>query len=167
MILFLLLKMSAFCDDLKGLLAWFDCWRRHWHGRPVHCCHSDLLVVYFGISVWVFSHLPGSDLASPEPVRRIEIWVDDAQWSLMHEDGQLKAAEIRFSNFSYNRELFSDDSGVHRFELGTFNVTNCMPNTPAIYKVGVVLFLVGCGFKCSTLYFSGGVVSLWPAVSSA
>ena len=87
--------------------------------------------------------------------------MDDAQWSLMHEDGQLKVAEIRFSNFSYNRELFSDDSGVHRFELGTFNVTNCMPNTPAIYKVWVwiCLLFAGCGFNRSALLFCQGVLS--------
>ena len=100
------------------------------------------LLLFIVVSLLVFlSPLPGSELVPPEAVRRIETWVDDAQWSLMHEDGQLKVAEVRFSNFSYNRELFSDDSGVHRFELGTFNVTNCMPNTPAVYKVGVVLLL--------------------------
>lgn len=27
---------------------------------------------------------------APEPVRRIEVWLDDAQWSLMQDDGQLK-----------------------------------------------------------------------------
>ena len=143
------------------LLSWQCCC----HGNVVVaamllrqcCCHGNVLamatfLLFTVVSVlWVLSRLPGSELVSPEPVRRIEVWVDDAQWSLMHEDGQLKVGEIRFSNFSYNRELFSDDSGVHRFELGTFNVTNCMPNTPAVYKVGVVSFCTGCGCKCPVL----------------
>ena len=92
---------------------------------------------------------------APEPVRRIEMWLDDAQWSLMQEDGQLQVggaklwfpyfhmflfqiSEIKLTNFSYNRISYSDDSGEHRFELGSFRVKNCVPNTPAIYQVGVV-----------------------------
>ena len=30
----------------------------------------------------------------PEPVRRIEVWLDDAQWSLMQDDGQLKVGVV-------------------------------------------------------------------------
>ena len=36
---------------------------------------------------------------------------------------------------SYNRVLFSDDSGEHRLELGSFLVHNLTPNTPTIYQV--------------------------------
>ena len=36
---------------------------------------------------------------------------------------------------SYNRVSFSDDSGEHRLELGSFLVHNLTPNTPAIYQV--------------------------------
>ena len=72
---------------------------------------------------------------APEPVRRIEVWVDDAHWWLTHDDGQLQLADVCFTNFSYNRISFSDDSGEHRVELGTFKVSNLMPNTPSVYQV--------------------------------
>ncbi|KAL5477873.1 hypothetical protein EMCRGX_G024726 [Ephydatia muelleri] len=65
-----------------------------------------------------------------EPVRRIEVWLDDATWGLMHEDGQLKVADISLINLSYNRLFYSDDSGEHRLELGSFKVLNLMPNVP-------------------------------------
>lgn len=74
---------------------------------------------------------------APEPVRRIEVWVDDAHWWLTHDDGQLQLADVCFTNFSYNRISFSDDSGEHRVELGTFKVSNLMPNTPSVYQVRV------------------------------
>ena len=32
---------------------------------------------------------------APEPVRRIEMWLDDAQWSLMQEDGQLQVGGVK------------------------------------------------------------------------
>lgn len=70
-----------------------------------------------------------------DPTRRIEVWVDDAHWSLTESDGQIKLADIFLTNFSYNRLTFSDLSGEHRFELGTFKVLNLMPNTPPIYQV--------------------------------
>lgn len=75
-----------------------------------------------------------NDSVPADPVRRIEIWVDDAHWWLTQDDGQLQVADVCFTNFSYNRMTFSDDSGEHRFELGTFNVHNLMPNTRAIYQ---------------------------------
>jgi hypothetical protein len=32
-----------------------------------------------------------SDMSlAPEPLRRIEVWLDDGQWSLMQDDGQLQ-----------------------------------------------------------------------------
>lgn len=71
----------------------------------------------------------------PEPVRRIEVWLDDSQWNIMQDDGQLQVSEIRLTNFSYNRISFSDDSGDHRFELGSFKVLNCMPNTQEFFQV--------------------------------
>ena len=61
--------------------------------------------------------------------------MDDARWWLTQDDGQLQVANICFTNFSYNRVSFSNDSGEHRFELGTFSVRNLMPNTRAIYQV--------------------------------
>lgn len=70
-----------------------------------------------------------------DPTRRIEIWLDDAHWSLTASDGQLQLADICLTNFSYNRLTFSDDSGEHRLELGTFKVQNLMPNTSPIYQV--------------------------------
>ena len=98
----------------------------------------------------------------PEPVRRIEVWLDDAQWSLMQDDGQLKVgvvcangvywprllilqiATIQLTNFSYNRVTFNDDSGEHRLELGSFRVKNCVPNMQSIFQVS------GCGRRCGT-----------------
>ena len=74
-------------------------------------------------------------IEAPEPVRRIEVWVDDAHWWLTHDDGQLQLADVCFTNLSYNRISFSDDSGEHRLELGTFKVSNLMPNTPSVYQV--------------------------------
>lgn len=72
------------------------------------------------------------------PTLRIEIWVDDAHWSLTESDGQLQLADICLTNFSYNRLSFSDDSGEHRVELGTFKVQNLIPNTQPIYQVSVL-----------------------------
>uniref|UniRef100_A0A1X7V154 FMP27/BLTP2/Hobbit GFWDK motif-containing RBG unit domain-containing protein n=1 Tax=Amphimedon queenslandica TaxID=400682 RepID=A0A1X7V154_AMPQE len=71
---------------------------------------------------------------APEPVRRIEVWLDDAQWSLMQDDGQLKISTIQLTNFSYNRVTFNDDSGEHRLELGSFRVKNCIPNVQSIFQ---------------------------------
>ena len=73
----------------------------------------------------------------PDPMLRIEVWIDDTHWTLTHSDGQLHLADICFTNFSYNRLTFKDDSGEHKLELGTFKVQNLMPNTPTIYQVGV------------------------------
>ena len=70
-----------------------------------------------------------------EPMRRIEIWVDDTHWTLTHSDGQLRLADITITNFSYNRMTFTDDSGEHRLELGAFRVQNLMPNLPQVYQV--------------------------------
>jgi hypothetical protein len=36
---------------------------------------------------------------SAEPVRQIEVWLDDAHWLLTQDDGQLQMADIRFTNF--------------------------------------------------------------------
>ena len=69
-------------------------------------------------------------VSAVEPVRRIEVWLDDATWGLMQEDGQLKVANISLINLSYNRLFYSDDSGEHRLELGSFKVLNLMPNVP-------------------------------------
>ncbi|CAI8057604.1 Protein KIAA0100 [Geodia barretti] len=77
---------------------------------------------------------PGQFAGVPEPVQRIEIWLDDAHWWLTQKDGQLEIADISINNFSYNRVSFSDDSGEHRLELGSFLVHNLTPNTPAIYQ---------------------------------
>ena len=41
---------------------------------------------------------------------------------------------------SYNRVSFSDDSGEHRLELGSFLVNNLTPNTPHIYQVALHAF---------------------------
>ena len=44
----------------------------------------------------ILTSLPqGSDNDSipAEPTRRIEVWLDDAQWSIMHSDGQLQVRE--------------------------------------------------------------------------
>ena len=93
------------------------------------------------VEVMCHSTLPGRlcktifCIEAPEPVRRIEVWVDDAHWWLTHDDGQLQLADVCFTNFSYNRISFSDDSGEHRLELGTFKVSNLMPNTPSVYQV--------------------------------
>jgi len=76
-----------------------------------------------------------SGTVSSEPMRRIEIWVDDTNWTLTHSDGQLRLADIQFTNFSYNRLTFTDDSGEHRLELGAFKVQNLMPNMPQVYQV--------------------------------
>ena len=37
----------------------------------------------------------------PEPVQRIEIWLDDAHWWLTQKDGQLEIADISIANFRY------------------------------------------------------------------
>ena len=80
-------------------------------------------------------HSSAGESLPPEPVRRVEVWLDDSQWNIMQDDGQLQVSEIRLTNFSYNRISFSDDSGEHRFELGSFKVLNCMPNTQAFFQV--------------------------------
>jgi hypothetical protein len=77
---------------------------------------------------------PGQFSGAPEPVHRIEIWLDDAHWWLTQKDGQLSIADIQLTNFSYNRVSFSDDSSEHRLELGSFLVHNLIPNTPPIYQ---------------------------------
>lgn len=38
---------------------------------------------------------------APEPVRRIEMWLDDAQWSLMQEDGQLQVGGVNLGFHSF------------------------------------------------------------------
>ena len=53
----------------------------------------------------------------------------------MDSDGQLQLADICLTHFSYNRLTFSDDSGEHKLELGTFRVQNLLPNTSSIYQV--------------------------------
>ena len=68
--------------------------------------------------------------------------MDDAHWSLTHNDGQLQVADICFTNFSYNRASFNDDSREHRLELGSFKVRNLMPNTPSVYQVQCVCVCV-------------------------
>lgn len=91
--------------------------------------------VYVCVSCLICSLFSDEESLPPEPLRRIEVWLDDAQWSLTQEDGQLKMADISLTNFSYSRISFTDDSGEHRFELGSFKVLNCMPNTQDFYHV--------------------------------
>ena len=94
------------------------------------CTYVHTLILAILLYVCVIMHAE-----APEPVRRIEVWVDDAHWWLTHDDGQLQLADVCFANFSYNRISFSDDSGEHRLELGTFKVNNLMPNIPSVYQV--------------------------------
>lgn len=72
--------------------------------------------------------------------------------------------------YSYNRMSFSDDSGEHRLELGSFLVRNLTPNTPPIYEVRClwmwhitfnVLGMMGCIVCCVA---SAG--ALWPQVTA-
>ena len=42
------------------------------------------------------------DVKSAEPIRRIEVWLDDAQWWLTQDDGQLHMCDITFTNCRYN-----------------------------------------------------------------
>ncbi|XP_065892546.1 bridge-like lipid transfer protein family member 2 isoform X2 [Dysidea avara] len=72
----------------------------------------------------------GDDVKGPEPIRRIEVWLDDARWWLTQDDGQLHMCDITFTNCCYNQVSFSDDSAEHRFELGTFKVCNHLSNCP-------------------------------------
>ena len=47
-------------------------------------------------------------VGAPEPVHRIEIWLDDAHWWLTQKDGQLEIADINLTNFRlihYNMNL--------------------------------------------------------------
>ena len=39
------------------------------------------------------------DEGVPDPVHRIEIWLDDAHWWLTQKDGQLQIADIKLTNF--------------------------------------------------------------------
>ena len=38
------------------------------------------------------------DVKSAEPTTRIEVWLDDAQWWLTQDDGQLHMCDITFTN---------------------------------------------------------------------
>lgn len=98
----------------------------------------------------------------PDPMRRIEIWVDKAHWSLTDSDGQLQLADIRFTNFSYNRLTFSDNSGEHRVELKTFRLENLMPNTPPIYKVMIGITYLPMGFSLEV----AGITIAMPLIST-
>ena len=68
------------------------------------CAHAHLYVhacVLCGQQLTQSSpiHPPHPLSEVPEPVRRIEVWLDDAHWSLTQDDGQLQVADIRLTNF--------------------------------------------------------------------
>lgn len=95
----------------------------------------SILVKTFRQSQLYLTSTTAANLTLPsDPTRRIEIWLDDARWTLTDSDGQLQLADICLTNFSYNRLTFSDDSGEHRLELGTFKVQNLLPNISQIYQ---------------------------------
>ena len=75
-----------------------------------------------------------SQSRKPQPVRCIEVWLDDAHWWLTESDGQIKLADVTLANCCYVRNSFSDDSGEHRFELQDCTVQNLSPT--AAYLVG-------------------------------
>ncbi len=50
-------------------------------------------------------HGSDNDSIPAEPTRRIEVWLDDAQWSIMHSDGQLQVRERMGVATSYYKLL--------------------------------------------------------------
>ena len=43
------------------------------------------------------------DVKSAEPTTRIEVWLDDAQWWLTQDDGQLHMCDITFTNCRHDK----------------------------------------------------------------
>ena len=62
----------------------------HYISQP----HSQTFTYSFP---YMHTHIHSPEV--PEPVRRIEVWLDDAHWSLTQEDGQLQVADICLTNF--------------------------------------------------------------------
>ena len=54
-----------------------------------------MYVMYICVPYWCETLCVGA----PEPVQRIEIWLDDAHWWLTQKDGQLEIADIKLTNF--------------------------------------------------------------------
>ena len=59
---------------------------------------QDSRVLHIDVSLAHVLVLFLPSVSAVEPVRRIEVWLDDATWGLMHEDGQLKVADISLIN---------------------------------------------------------------------
>ena len=92
-----------------------------------------LLYRFFKDNTFLSTPPSGSIVKRPHPVLRIEVWLDDGYWWIADKDGQLQLADVTLTNCSYTRLLLNDDSGEHRFELGTFHVRDLSPN--AMYRV--------------------------------
>ena len=45
------------------------------------------------------------DVKSAEPTTRIEVWLDDAQWWLTQDDGQLHMCDITFTNCRHDKYI--------------------------------------------------------------
>ena len=71
-----------------------------WESPCVCVCVCGVVCVYVCDQLTQMTPHPPHPLSEvPEPVRRIEVWLDDAHWSLTQDDGQLQVADIRLTNF--------------------------------------------------------------------
>ena len=64
----------------------------HIYGSHI-CCVTTILV----------DTASTDDVKSAEPTTRIEVWLDDAQWWLTQDDGQLHMCDITFTNCRYDK----------------------------------------------------------------
>ncbi|XP_028400324.1 protein KIAA0100-like [Dendronephthya gigantea] len=65
-----------------------------------------------------------------ELMRVVEVFLNHVSWRLTQPDGQLKFVEATLMNLRYTNITMTDSSGVHTVEVGNFNMTNLMPNSP-------------------------------------
>ncbi|CAB3977815.1 Hypothetical predicted protein [Paramuricea clavata] len=67
---------------------------------------------------------------SGELMRVVEVFLNHVSWRLTQPDGQLQIVNANLMNLRYINETMTDSSGVHSVEVGNFNMTNLMPNSP-------------------------------------
>ncbi|VDN97013.1 unnamed protein product [Rodentolepis nana] len=62
-------------------------------------------------------------------VRRDEVCFEHALWRMTEADGQIGLADVELRGFLYARTHKRDDSGSHRFQLGSMRVRSLAPNS--------------------------------------
>ena len=72
-----------------------------------------------------------SEKVEDDVIRKQDICIDQAKWTLTKEDGQISVLEVFLRQFLYSRYSYSNNVSHHNISLGLFHVSNQQPS--AVY----------------------------------